>query len=328
MAKVHPPRTKVAVVGGGVMGQNHLRVYNQLKGVDLIGVVETDPDRARDVAARYGCEAFSSLDQIIGHVDAVSVVSPSSTHVDVAKVLLEAGVHCLVEKPLATTEEDCALLRDVAAKAGVVLTVGHIERFNPAVQKLSEILEGRSRIHAIDVHRMSKASRRITDVDVVMDLMVHDLDIVLSLVQQPVAKVTAQGVTVDGSPGSDYVTALLTFASGTMASLTASRITQNKIRTLNLTSDLGFMMLDFIDQKLAIYQQGGDSLIGSQTPEWGNFAIDIAMERVLVRNAEPLVLELQHFMDCVARGATPKVTADDAIAVLRLVRTIQAQTNG
>lgn len=303
------------------MGSHHLRIYEGLKGVELVGVVDADPARARDAAEQYGCRAFDSAEALGREVDAATVAVPSSLHGDVAGPLLEQGVHCLVEKPLAVTEAECEALIKAAESQGLVLLVGHIERFNPVVRQLGEILRGHT-VHAIDVRRMSALSSRITDVDVVADLMVHDLDVVLSLMGTAVTSVAAQGVKSPGGTGHDYVTATLAFASGSIASLTASRITHNKIRELNVTADIGYVTASYLTQELLIHSQARTSAEHTRGSS-ANYVLDLAIERVLIRPEEPLDVEIRHFVDAVANGREPLVSGQDSLDAMRFVWEIQ-----
>ena len=199
--------------------------------------------------------------------------------------------------------------------------VGHIERFNPAVQTLEKIMKsGNHKIHAINTSRMSMTSERITDVDVIADLMIHDLDIVMFLVGEAPASVVANSTSVRASKDVDFVNALLNFDSGTIANLTASRITQNKIRTLSVSADFGYIEIDYINQDLHIYHQNSDVKLGPND----TYTLDIASERVLVRRTEPLMLELQNFFDAISGHDELKVTGADGLAVLSLVRQIQS----
>jgi predicted dehydrogenase len=316
---------RVAVVGAGQMGANHCRVYNALKGATLVGVVDTDVDRAKRVAAANDCAAFHRLDELEGRVDAVSVAVPSALHAEVGLELLERGVHCLVEKPLATGDAECRALIDAAARRGVVLLVGHIERFNPAVTQLKEILADGHDVRAVDARRMSAVSSRVVDVDVVLDLMVHDLDIVLDVVQQPVADVVARGVTAPGSSGPDYVTALLQFPSGALATLTASRITQNQVRSLAVTTDQRFLTVDYSAQELLIYRQGRIGDLGDADVPDGRYVLDVGTERVFVRRVEPLAEELSHFLRAVQGLEPARVPGEASLATLELVWEIQRQ---
>ena len=312
---------RVGVIGAGRMGANHLRIYSGLKGVELVGVVDADAACAQAASARYGCRVFGSAQEIAGEIDAATIAVPSSLHAGVAGPLLEQGVHCLVEKPLATGEADCEALIAAADTSGAVLLVGHVERFNPVVRQLAGILEGNV-VHAIDVRRMSALSARITDVDVVEDLMIHDIDVVLSLLGTDVTDVFAQGV--GGSPGAgrDYVTATLMFAGGSMATLTASRITHNKIRELNVTADVGYITASYLNQELLIHSQAqttGSTGHGGAT----SYVLDLAIERVLIRPEEPLDVEIRHFIDAVQHGTPPLVSGRDALDAMRFVWQIQ-----
>lgn len=312
---------RVGVVGAGKMGSHHLRIYAGLKGVELVGLVDDDRERAQQAAVRHGCPVFASAQEMAGEIDAASIAVPSTLHADIAGPLLEQGVHCLVEKPLATTEADCEALIRAADSGGGVLLVGHVERFNPVVRQLGDILHGNV-VHAIDVRRMSALSARITDVDVVADLMIHDIDVVLSLLGTDVTDVFAQGVSSAGGAGHDYVTATLMFAQGSMATLTASRITHNKIRELNVTADIGFITASYLNQELLIHSQArttGSTGDGGAT----NYVLDLAIERVLIRPEEPLDVEIRHFIEAVQEGTPPRVSGQDALNAMRFVWQIQ-----
>jgi len=182
---------KVAVIGAGMMGKNHLKTYKNLQGVELVGVYDIFPEAAKAAADMFGIKAFSSMDEVAKNVDAVSVVTTSVTHAEVGSFFLNRGIHCLIEKPLATTEDECQMLIKTAKDNNVTLLVGHIERFNPAVEQMGKILSDTSKIRSLTAQRMSAASGRITDVDVSMDLMIHDIEVIQSLVKSPVVNVHA-----------------------------------------------------------------------------------------------------------------------------------------
>lgn len=205
-------------------------------------------------------------------------------------------------------------------KSGAVLMVGHIERFNPAVEQLGQFLAGSHKIYALDARRMSAVSSRITDVDVVMDLMIHDLDVANGLITDDVVSVQAQGIDVQGF-GHDFVTALVRYAGGMVASFTASRITQNKIRQLHITADIGFVEADYLRQEMMIYRQSRASDLPSGSA--GGYVMDLAMDRVYVRHSEPLVREISHFVEVVKNGGKPKTDGASALRSLRLAWAIQ-----
>lgn len=315
---------RVAVVGAGEMGGNHARVLAGIKGVELVGVVDADPDRARAVAAAHGCAVLDGLDAVIDGCDAASVAVPSSAHASTAEPLLRAGLHCLIEKPFVTSEDEASMVMAAAEAGAATILVGHIERFNPAVGQLRTILGDGHEVLAVDARRMSAVSGRITDVDVVTDLMVHDIDIVLDLFGEPVVDVVARSARGASTSGQDLVTAVLTFASGGIATLTASRITQNSVRSLQVTTDQRFFSIDYPSQELLIYRQGRVGVLPSDATDEKRYVLDVGTERVLVRRVEPLAVELAHFVE-VARGqAAPRVSAEDALAAMRLVWSIQA----
>lgn len=314
---------RVGVIGAGSMGANHLRAYEQVKGVDLIGFFDPDDERGRNLAAHHNCRRFDSLSALLAEVDAVSVCAPSSRHVDVGLEVIEAGRHCLMEKPLAQTEADCDRLIAASEAAGTVLLVGHIERFNPAVRQLSAVLGHQNSVRAIDARRQSAVSNRILDVDVVADLMVHDIDIVLSLVDAPISSVVAKAVSVTDAAGADHVTALLSFETGAMATLTASRITHHTLRKLSVTTDVGYVEIDYVDQSMNVYMQDNPHRLSGAAGLFGEYKSEVLMDRVVVRRSEPLQLELAHFRACVAGQEVPLVSGAHGRAAVAMARRIQ-----
>lgn len=314
----------VAVVGVGEMGWNHARCLASMKGVDLVAVVDSDAARCREVATMFECHPFTSL-RHLPQVDAAIVAVPSASHSEVGCALMERGVHCLVEKPLALDPAEAQLLLDTAASANVVLQVGHIERFNPAVRQLKDLLAGESVLVA-NTRRMSAVSARVTDIDVVMDLMVHDLDIVLYLMGDQVDNLEARAVV--GSNGPDHVTALLSFKDGRLASLTASRITQNQIRQLEVTTRDRFFTVDYPNQELLVFRQGRIEGVDGNDASDGQYVLDVDTRRVFVRRVEPLVAELQHFMGVVRGDLTSEVDGEQALLALNLVWAIQRRLAG
>lgn len=244
---------KVAVIGAGMMGKNHMKTYKSLPGVELVGVYDIFSDAAKAAAETFGIKAFSSMEEVAANVDAVSVVTTSVTHCNVGQFFLNKGIHCLMEKPLACSEEECRILIDAAKANNVVLLVGHIEQFNPAVEQMHKILSDSTRIRSLTAQRMSAASGRITDVDVSMDLMIHDIEVIQSLVKSPVVNVNASAVKTSDQPeGKNYITALVEFENGVTANLTASRITQARVRTLTVTTDTNYIDMDFINQSINV----------------------------------------------------------------------------
>ena len=320
---------KVAVIGAGMMGKNHLRTYKNLQGFELVGVYDIFADAAKSAADMFGIKAFTSLDDVAANVDAVSVVTTSITHADVGEFFLNKGIHCLIEKPLATTEAECQRLISAAKNNNVTLLVGHIEQFNPAVEQLHKILTDKSQICAIEARRMSAASGRITDVDVAMDLMIHDTEVVMSLVKSPVIHVHASAVHSAKSPsGKDYINAILEFANGATATLTASRITQSRIRTLNITTNDNYIDMDFINQSIAVHSQGRMHNVNqNDLPENMRYGLKGSIENLFIMQAQPLNSELSHFANCINGKETPRVTGEQALEALRVIWKIQNSLN-
>lgn len=316
---------KVAVIGAGVMGKNHLKTYKNLPNVELIGVYDIFPEAAENAAKMFGIKAFSSMEEVAKSVNAVSVVTTSTTHADVGEFFLNHGIHCLIEKPLATTEEECMRLINAAKKNNVTLLVGHIERFNPAVEQMSKILSDTSKIRSLTTQRMSAASGRITDVDVAMDLMIHDVEVIQSLVKSPVVNVQACSVkTADKPEGKDYISALLEFENGATANLTASRITQARVRTLTVTTDTNYIDMDFINQSINVHSQGRMPYVNQESiPDWMNYGLKGSVEQLFIPTNQPLSAELSHFMACIRGEATPRITGENALNALRVIWEIQ-----
>jgi predicted dehydrogenase len=314
-------RLKIAVIGAGRMGLNHLRIYSMLRGVDVVAVVDPIIERARSAADPLGAKACTSLSELPDDLDGASVVVPTSHHLEVSLPLLEAGVSCLVEKPLAVDETECLRLLEAARRSGAKLLVGHVERFNPAVETLSAILHSRQ-IRAIEARRMSSASARIHDVNVVFDLMIHDLDILASLIRRPVVDVSARGVMMDGQLA--FVAALVSFESGVLANVVASRITQNKIREMMVTTEEGLYSVNYITHELLVHRQRGINALPSHRARQKSYILELATERVLVRPDEPLQVELIHFLDVVRGRVEPTVSGAAGYEAVRLAAAIDA----
>lgn len=316
---------KVAVIGAGMMGKNHLKTYKNLNGVDLVGVYDIFPDACKAAAETFGIKAFSSLEDVAKEVDAVSVVTTSVTHAEVGEFFLNKGIHCLMEKPLATTEMQCQKLIKAAKKNNVTLLVGHIEQFNPAVEQMHKLLSDTSKICALSAHRMSAASGRITDVDVAMDLMIHDVEVILSLVKSPVVNVQASAVKTKTSPkGKDFITALLEFENGVTADITASRITQARVRTLSVTTDTNYIDMDFINQSINVHTQGRMPYVNQdEIPDWMHYGLKGSVEQLFIPTNQPLQAELNHFMNCVRGTETPRITGEAALEALKVIWKIE-----
>jgi predicted dehydrogenase len=298
---------RVGVVGVGALGQHHARVYADLPGATLVGLYDVDPARAAEVAARHGVPSFADLRELIARTDAISVAVPTVDHHRVARELLEAGKDVLVEKPMTARLEEAEELIRVAAEKGAILQVGHIERFNPAVEPLRKAaLQPRF----IEVHRLSPFSPRSLDVDVVLDLMIHDLDIVLCLDGSPAVQVDAVGVPVLTSKV-DIANARLRFASGLIANLTASRVSAEKVRKFRVFSPKTYISLDFAARSAQVYRLTQ----GEGGPE-------ITSERTAAPDEEPLRRQLASFVAAVRDRSAPVVGGADGLRALALALTV------
>jgi predicted dehydrogenase len=292
------------VVGAGVFGRHHLRLLKQSGCAELVGVVDSDAGRARAAAAEYGCQALERHEDLAGRVDAAVVATPTSAHVQIGTALLEAGIHLLVEKPIAPDVASARRLVDAARRADRVLQVGHLERFNPAVTALAKVV----RVPLFfEIHRLSVFTARSLDVDVVLDLMIHDIDIVLSLAGAIPEEIRAAGISIL-SPKVDIANVRLAFPSGCVANLTASRVSTERVRKLRLFQPSEYISLDYSRQEAVRFAVSGNRQIGFAPLE--------------VVKEEPLKLEIDAFLDSVATGAPVRVTGEDATRALEVATAI------
>jgi len=312
---------RTGVVGVGAMGQHHARVWAAMPGSQLMGVADPSIERAREIAARHDVPAYADYHDLLDQVDAVSLAAPTTLHREIALDCLAQGVHLLVEKPLAATSSEAQAIVQAAQQADVVLQVGHVERFNPTFTELTNVLSGR-RVVAMDAHRLSPFATRASDVSVIYDLMIHDLDLVLTLVNAPLADIKAVGSRVR-SPKLDHAIALLTFADGCLASLSASKITQHKIRQLSVTCVDAFIVADLLARTVMIYRQSAADYLTHHSEVL--YRQEGVIEQVYVPPVEPLYAELQHFATCVREGREPRVSGKDALQVMELAEKIEAQ---
>jgi predicted dehydrogenase len=288
------------------MGKEHARIYSELQEVELVGVHDSNPDTARKIAAKCKTKAFGSLEEMVDAVDAASIVTPTSTHLAIAEPFLKRGKHVLVEKPIAMDTEEARKLVDLAEKHGAKLAVGHVERFNPVLVALEERL-GRPRF--IEAHRLSPYPGRSTDIGVVMDLMIHDLEIILHLVRSPVTSVDAVGVPVL-SKGEDIANARIRFANGCVANLTTSRISPEKLRKIRVFQDDAYLSLDYMKQEGEIYKR----LDGK-----------ITRDKIPVMKGEPLKNQLAEFVMNVRENTDPRVAGAHGFEALKLASQICGQ---
>ena len=305
------------MVGVGVFGRNHARVYKELEQqgepVRLLGVVDPDTSRADAVAREFGCKAFGSVHQLLtthSEVQAASVAAPTVHHLAVARDLMKAGVDVLIEKPLAATIDEADELAALAAAHKRIVQVGHLERFNPAVQATLPIL---SRPMFFEVHRLSVFTPRSLDVDVVLDLMIHDLDIVLAFAKSPVKEVRAVGLPVL-SGKVDIANVRLEFESGCIANFTASRVSTERVRKLRFFQPKQYVSLDYGRQEVLVFTVSADGTAAG-TPSVNP---QIGVNKPAVASEEPLHAELKSFLKAVRERSTPVVSLEDGRRALGL----------
>jgi predicted dehydrogenase len=311
---------RVGVIGVGNMGQHHTRILSMLKDVELIGVSDVNIERGLDIASKYRVRYFEDYRDLLMHVDAVCVAVPTRLHYAVGMTCLHAGVHVLIEKPIAASISEAESLVNAAAESHCILQVGHIERFNPAFQELSKVLKTEELL-ALEAHRMSPYSDRANDVSVVLDLMIHDIDLLLELAAAPVVKLTASGSRASDSGYLDYVTATLGFSNGIVATLTSSKVTHRKIRRIAAHCKNSLTEADFLNNEILIHRQTTENC----TTDYGQvlYRQDGLIEKVHTSNIEPLHAELEHFVNCVRGGNQPSVGGQQALKALRLASVIE-----
>ena len=297
-------RTRVAVIGVGSLGQHHARILAAMPEVDLVAVVDTKPERAAEIAATRDTAPLTEASTLLGRVDAVIIATPTVSHVEAALPFVEAGAAVLVEKPLAASLAEADRLVEAAAARGILLATGHTERFNPAVAAALPLV---SRPRFIEVHRLGTFPDRSLDIDVIFDLMIHDLDVLLAAVGADVTAVEAVGVNVL-TPRVDIANARLRFASGCIANVTASRISRERVRKARFFQHDSYVSIDYAEQEVEAYR-----LVAA---DGGRPAIQGG--RVDVSSDEPLRLELVDFVEAVRTGRPPVVTGRDGRAALSL----------
>lgn len=310
-------KTRVGVVGVGYLGSIHARIYAKMPNVDLVGVVDIDPTVAKKVGSDCNCAYYNSPEQLIGEVDAVSIVVPTTLHREVSELFVESGIDILLEKPVAHSVADAEILVDKADAAGIILQVGHLERFNAGVVALADMLKNP---RFFEVHRLGTFVERATDVDVITDLMIHDIDIVLSLVNSPLTRVHAVGTRVVTSHV-DIANARLEFENGAVANVTASRVSAKKFRRIRVFEDSCYLALNFADQQLEVVRPEPSADSDARFPE-------IIHDNKKIEPRPPLDAELEHFIGCVVTRSKPLVGGEDGLEALKVAEIVQREIGG
>ena len=310
---------KVGVIGIGNMGWHHARVLSLLRDADLIGVADPDPERGHMATEQFGCRWFADYREMLSDVEAVCIAVPTLLHHPVGLACLQAGLHVLIEKPIAASQDEATALINAAHQAHRLLQVGHIERFNPAFRELIKVVANEE-VVVLEGRRHSPHSDRANDVSVVLDLMIHDIDLVLELAQAPVVRLAAAGGRSAEGP-IDYVNATLGFENGVVASLTASKMSHRKIRSLSAHCRSSLVETDFLNHTLHIHRRAHEWV----SADHGEllYRNDGFIEEVSTTSIEPLYAELEHFLQCVRGRETPAVDGLQASRALKLADLIE-----
>lgn len=297
-------KIRVGVIGAGHLGQHHIRIYAGMDGVELSGICDTDMGRARSLARKYKTNAFSDYRQMFGMIDCASVVVPTELHFAVAKDLLENGISVLIEKPMAKSVEEAEGLLSTARQKGLIIQVGHIERFNAAVMALDEIP---GNVRFIECHRLGPFKKRALDVGVVLDLMIHDIDIILALVRSEITSIDAVGVNIL-TDHEDLANVRIRFGNGAVANLTASRVTDKEMRKIRLFKDDCYISLDYVKQEAVLYRKINNRITG---------------KLINIKKEEPLKKELEAFIGCIKSGERPLVSGEEGRDALKIALQIE-----
>ncbi len=305
-------KLRAGVIGVGRMGQFHVNVYSELPDVQLVGVADINRQAGEAMVEKFRVDHFENYHELIKRIDVASVAVPTALHYEVVREALQNDVHVLVEKPISDSYEKARELFEMAERRGLVLHVGHVERFNGAVQELHKIAKDPI---LVESRRMGPFAERMKDDGVVLDMMIHDIDILLNLVDSEVEKVNVIGRSVH-SDNEDVLCAQMQFASGCLATITASRATQNKMRTMSITCRDKYVHLDFADQEIQVHSMvTTEHNLERQELHYKEVE---QRERIFVHRENPLKLELRHLIDCVLNRADRRVSVENELKSLKL----------
>ncbi len=316
------PKLKMGVIGVGHMGQYHVNVLTTLRTHKVVGIYDIDQRKCQQISNKYEVKKFSHIDKMLEQVDAVTIAVPTKNHYEYTRRALESGCHVLVEKPITETVEQAEELVKLADEQGKILQVGHVERFNGAVIELHKIVTDPLLIEA---RRLSPFTPRIQDVGVVLDILIHDLDIVLNLVKSSITSISSMGRSIE-SPYEDIAMINITFQNNCIANLIASRVSQKKERTLTITQNQNLIFLNYANQDIEIYRQAASAYL--MTYEEVKYSQECFVEKLYIHKENPLKGEHKHFYECIVEGKKPIVSNHKDIEILSIsLQTIQAIKN-
>lgn len=312
-------RIKAGVLGVGKMGEYHVGILSENRDVDLTAISDMNEERGRVISERYDVPYFSNIGDMLEKVDVAVVAVPTQLHYKIAMEVLSAGVHVLLEKPCSDNLEHARELFDLADRKNLILHVGHIERFNGAVQELHKLVDDPI---LVECRRMGPFVERMKNDSVVLDIMIHDIDIILNLIDAKVVRINVMGRSVF-SDKDDVVSVQLEFETGCIAHILASRASQNKERTLSITQKDSYVILDYTDQEIYVHRQSSSDYM--LTKDSLRYKQESLIERIFVHKDNPLKLEIQHFLDCVENGTPRKVAVDNELYSLEIALEIMEQ---
>jgi predicted dehydrogenase len=309
---------RIGVIGTGVMGERHCRVCANLPRVELVGITDLNEARGQEVADRYEKTYYRDYGQLLPGLDAVTIATTTDSHFDLAKACLEQGLHVMVEKPITETIEQAQQLVQMAEERGLVLQVGHIERFNPAFLELKNVTEG-MRLIGVTMRRLSPFDLSNIDVDVIRDLMIHDLDLAIDLVGSSIERLNAWGRSVS-TTGIDHAVANLSFRDGPVVTLFASRVTEQKVRAVEVIAEGAYVEADLLNKSLLVHRRTFPQYLNDHSTT--KYRQESLIERIHVPMFEPLMMELRHFVDCVRENRPSQVPGSDGLRALQLAETV------
>lgn len=323
-------KLKVAVIGVGHIGKEHARIYSNMPDVTLVGVVDISKERGEKAAQSYNTNYYSSHEEILDKVNAASVVVPTKSHYEVTKDLLENGISVLIEKPMTGTVSEAEELIRLSKDNDTVLQPGYVERFNPAIQAIQKLDVS---LKFIECHRLSPFTFRSADISVVLDLMIHDIDIILYLSKSEVKKIDAVGVNVISNK-EDIANARIQFESGCVANITASRVSFEPMRKIRLFSEDSYISLDYQKQEAMIYKKSPKLTLKSINLEDKDistikdlkgfvFGDLLKIERIKMDNQEPLKKEIESFLNCIKNGRSPVVSGEEGVKAIKTANIIK-----
>lgn len=312
---------KVGVIGVGRMGARHCRVYSNMRKVHLFGVSDTNPEVGAKVARMYNVPFFKDPNELLAQVDAVSLGVPTPLHYEQAMNCIKHGVNVLIEKPITETVEQAEKLVEAAEASNRVVMIGHIERFNPAYIELKNVVESMDVI-TFDLRRLSPFEGSNKDVDVVLDLMIHDTNLVLDLIGKDPISMHAHGLKVF-SENLDHASATLSFPNNILVTMTSSRITEQKVRVLNVACPKAYLECDLLNKSILVNRSTIGEYQNNANSRGVKYRQESVVEKIFIPGSEPLMLELQHFVDCVLGEAKLEVSASDGLKALKLATAIR-----